>query len=72
MSKMLTVRVDDNLANRLEALAEKTKRGKSFYFKEMLIQYLDEVEENYLALERLNKKNAKYLSTDELRSELGL
>ena len=47
------------IERRLEDLAEKTKRPKSFYIKDMLEKYLDEYEEAYLALERISEKNAR-------------
>jgi RHH-type rel operon transcriptional repressor/antitoxin RelB len=72
MSKVLNVRVSENVAKKLESLAVKTKRPKSFYIKEILEMYLDELEDAYLALERLNEKNAKYYTTEEAEKILGL
>ena len=72
MAKVLNVRVSDNVAKKLESLSAKTKRPKSFYIKEMLEMYLDEFEDAYLALERLNEKNAKYYTTEEAERLLGL
>ena len=69
---MLTLKLSAELEGRLNRLAEKTKRPKSYYMREALIEYLEEYEEAYLALERLNDKNAKYLSTKELEKRLGL
>ncbi|MCX5914914.1 MAG: ribbon-helix-helix protein, CopG family [Deltaproteobacteria bacterium] len=72
MSKVLNVRVSENVAKRLESLAVKTKRPKSFFIKEILEMYLDELEDAYLALERLNEENAKYYTTQEAEKILGL
>ena len=69
---MLTLKLPSELETRLNKLAEKTRRPKSFYMREALIEYLDKNEDSYLALERLNDKNAKYLSTQELEKRLGL
>ncbi|PCK03768.1 MAG: CopG family transcriptional regulator [Alteromonadaceae bacterium] len=53
---MLGVRLDEQLENRLNALAEKTKRSKSFIAKEALVRYLEEEErrqrENEVTLAR--------------------
>lgn len=53
---MLGVRIDEELAKRLNALADKTKRSKSFLAKEALTCYIDEEErkqrENDLTLTR--------------------
>ncbi|MDA8078484.1 MAG: ribbon-helix-helix domain-containing protein [Nitrospiraceae bacterium] len=69
---MLTLKLPADLEARLNQLAEKTKRPKSFYMREALVKYLEEYEDAFLALDRLNKKNAKYLSTKELEKGLGL
>lgn len=69
---MLSLKLPEELESRLENLAVKTKRSKSFYIREALQQYLEENEEGYLALERLNDKNAEYLSHEEARKYLGL
>jgi RHH-type rel operon transcriptional repressor/antitoxin RelB len=68
----LSVRFPDDLARRLNNLAEKTRRTKTSFIREMIEQFLDEYEEAYIALERINEKNAKYLTTEELEEELGL
>jgi len=69
---VLSLRLPDNVHDRLNRLAEKTKRTKSSFIKEMIETSLEEYEEAYLALERLNEKNASYLTTEELEEELGL
>lgn len=69
---MLTLKLPPDLETRLNNLAEKTHRPKSFYMREALIEYLEEHEDSFLALERLNDKNAKYLSSIELEKTLGL
>jgi RHH-type rel operon transcriptional repressor/antitoxin RelB len=69
---VLSLRLPDGIHDRLNRLAEKTKRTKSSFIKEMIETSLDEYEEAYLALERLNEKNARYLTTEELEEEIGL
>jgi RHH-type rel operon transcriptional repressor/antitoxin RelB len=69
---VLSLRLPDDVHDRLNKLAEKTKRTKSSFIKEMIETSLEEYEEAYLALERLNEKNARYLTTEELERELGL
>lgn len=68
----ISLRLPDDVHKRLNRLAEKTKRTKSSFIKEMIETSLEEYEEAYLALERLNEKNARYLTTEELEEELGL
>ena len=60
MSKILNVRLTDELSSRLDFLAEKTKRPKSFYIKEILSRYLPEFEDAYLALDRLTDRKDVY------------
>ena len=72
MAKILNMRVSDEVAKRLDILSAKTKRPKSFYLKEMLNVYLAEFEDEYLALDRLNEKNAKYYRTKEVEDLLDL
>jgi len=69
---VLSLRLPDDVHDRLNRLAEKTKRTKSSFIKEMIETSLEEYEEAYLALGRLNEKNARYLTTEELEEELGL
>jgi RHH-type rel operon transcriptional repressor/antitoxin RelB len=69
---VLSLRLPDDVHDRLNKLAEKTKRTKSSFIKEMIETSLGGYEEAYLALERLNEKNARYLTTKELEEELGL
>jgi RHH-type rel operon transcriptional repressor/antitoxin RelB len=72
MGNVLNVRLSEDIAKRLEHLSVKTKRLKGFYVKEILEEHLSEYEDNYLALERLNDKNAKYFTTEEVESILKL
>jgi len=69
---VLTIRLDEKTYNRLNKLAFKNRRTKSSYIKEMLEIYLEDFEDAYSALERLNQKNAKYLTTEEVEKDLGL
>ncbi|MGB8951219.1 MAG: ribbon-helix-helix protein, CopG family [Candidatus Aminicenantales bacterium] len=68
----LSVRLSDDIFKRLNKLAEKTRRTKTSFIREMIEQFLDEYEEAHVALDRLNEKNARYLTTKELEEELGL
>jgi len=72
MARVLTVRVSEEMEKRLDALASKTKRPKSFYVKDMLEKYLDEYEEAYLALDRISEKNARYYTSKEVKKLLEL
>lgn len=63
---MTTVRLSKEMENRLSHLAAITHRPKSFYIKEALKQYLEDMEDGYMALERISNPDRKLLNTDEM------
>jgi len=67
-----SLRLPDDILKRLSILAKRTRRSKSSFIQEMIENSLEDLEDGYAALERLNQKNAKYLTTEELEKELGL
>jgi RHH-type rel operon transcriptional repressor/antitoxin RelB len=68
---MLAIRLDAEIEKRLEALAKKTGRTKTFYAREAILEHLADLEDIYLAGQRL-KRPSKTLSADEVKHELGL
>ena len=50
---MLAVRIPDEMETRLEGLAKLTGRPKSFYVRRLLQAHLDDIEDTYTALYRL-------------------
>ena len=50
---MLAIRLPAEVENRLEALAKATGRTKTFYAREAILEYLDDLEDLYLAERRL-------------------
>lgn len=52
---MLAIRLDEATERRLEALAARTGRTKTFYAREAIEAHLDDLEDFYLAEERLRK-----------------
>ncbi len=54
---MLGVRLEPEMEKRLERLAKKTGRTKSYYAKEAIRQYIEDREDSLLADEILNKMN---------------
>ena len=69
---ILSLRIPDAIFERLTRLAKKTKRSKSSFIQETIERSIDDWEDGYIALERLNDKNARYLTTEEVEKELGL
>lgn len=72
---MLSVRLQDDFEHRLNFLAKKTNRPKTFYVKELFSKYFEELEDFYLAeiaFEEFKKNKEKTISLDEMRTALGL
>jgi RHH-type rel operon transcriptional repressor/antitoxin RelB len=68
----LSLRLSDELFQRLNRLTKKTRRTKSSFIQEIIEESLEDFEDGYTALERLNEKNARYLTMEEVERELGL
>ncbi len=50
---MLAIRLPAEIEERLETLAKSTGRTKTFYAREAILEHLDDLEDLYLAEERL-------------------
>ncbi len=50
---MLTIRLPEEIEKRLEALAKATGRSKTFYAREAILEHPDDLEDLYLAEQRL-------------------
>ena len=50
---MLAIRLPEDLEKRLEALAKRTGRTKTYYVREAIVEHLDDLEDLYLAEARL-------------------
>jgi RHH-type transcriptional regulator, rel operon repressor / antitoxin RelB len=70
---MLAVRLDPETEARLEALAARTGRTKTFYAREAIAAHLDDLEDFYLAEERLRDfRDGDAIPLADLKAELGL
>lgn len=70
---MLAIRLDEALEKRLAALAEKTGRTKTFYAREAIKAHLEEMEDYFLAEERMRDfRRDDAVSLDDLKADLGL
>ncbi|VAW54957.1 RelB/StbD replicon stabilization protein (antitoxin to RelE/StbE) [hydrothermal vent metagenome] len=68
---MLAIRLPEDIENRLKALADKTGRTKTFYAKEAILEHIEDMEDKYLSLNRLENPGKRW-SLDELEQELDL
>ncbi len=55
---MLAIRLPKDIEDRLEALAAATGRTKSFYVREAILEHIDDLEDLYLAEQRLSDLRA--------------
>jgi RHH-type transcriptional regulator, rel operon repressor / antitoxin RelB len=62
---MLALRLPPDLERRLDALAKKTGRTKSFYAREAIMCHLEDLEDHHLALTRL-RRGGKRVTLEEL------
>lgn len=68
---MLAIRLDKVTEERLANLARKTGHTKTFHAREAILAHLQDLEDAYLAMDRLRANEATY-SADEVKRELGL
>ena len=68
---MFAIRLAPEIEKRLALLATKTGRTKTFYVREAILAHLEDLEDIYLATERLRSPGKTY-SAEEVKRELGL
>ncbi|SFR55569.1 DUF6290 family protein [Thiomicrospira sp. ALE5] len=68
---MLTVRLDTEMENFLNALAEQTQRPKSFFVKNALENYKEDMQDWLEAQTRSNSQDRNLISIEELEKALG-
>lgn len=68
---MTTVRLDEETEKRLDRLARKTGRTKSFYLRKALEEHLEDIEDYYLGMLALENTERTYTG-EEAKRELGL
>ncbi|MEO9886911.1 MAG: DUF6290 family protein [Balneola sp.] len=61
----ITVRLGDSVEKRLDELAKLTGRTKTYYIRQALEEKLDEMEDLYMAEQRIEEPGKKW-SLDEL------
>jgi len=72
---MLAIRLPEDIEKRLAALAKETGRTKSFYVREAVLEHLDDLEDLYLAEQRLREireGKVKTIPLEEVMKEYGM
>ncbi len=70
-----SVRLPDDIEERLNALAAETGRSKAYYIREAVTEHLDDLEDVYLAekrLEALRAGKSLTFTLEEVEARLGL
>lgn len=68
----VSIRLSEDIETRLATLATKTGRTKSYYIREAIQEHLDELEDYYLAVERLENPEGEPVDISEVAERLGL
>ena len=72
---MLAIRLPQSIEKRLDRLARRTGRSKTYYAREAIVEYLADLEDVYLAeesLERVRRGEERVISLGEALKRLGL
>jgi len=70
MSTSVSIRISDDLIEKLDDLAKETERSRSFLIQKALEAYLDELADLQIALDRLHDATDAVISIDDMRKEL--
>ncbi|CAA6801528.1 MAG: Unknown protein [uncultured Sulfurovum sp.] len=69
---MISIRLPKEMEARIERLAKSTQRSKSFFVKEALSNYLEDMEDYYEVLKRQDNETRNLISLEELENALGV
>jgi RHH-type transcriptional regulator, rel operon repressor / antitoxin RelB len=72
---MLAIRLSATLEKRLDRLAKRTGRTKTYYAREAILQYLDDLEDVYLAekaLEDVRSGRSKPVPLEKVMRRYGM
>ena len=72
---MLAIRLPEEIETRLENLAKATGRTKTYYAREAILEYLDDMEDLYIAEQRMADIKAgrsKTIPLEELMKRYGM
>lgn len=72
---MIAVRLPEEIEVRLDRLAKQTGRTKTYYVREAILEYLEDLEDLYLAEQRyidIKSGKSKTYTQEEVEAHLGL
>ena len=71
MKSMIAIRLPAEIDERLTNLAKRTGRTKTYYARQAILRLIDDMEDTYIAVERLEKPGRR-LTMEEAEKELGM
>ena len=72
MSKAVSIRLPDDIAEQLDSIARDTERPRSFIIQKAIEFYLEEYADLQVALDRMRDRSDAIISGDKLRKSLDL
>jgi RHH-type rel operon transcriptional repressor/antitoxin RelB len=75
VDQMIGIRIPRSIGQRLESLALRTGRSKTYYIREAIVEHLDDLEDVYLAeqvLERVRRGEESVSSLEDVERRLDL
>lgn len=72
---MLAIRLPEEIEARLDQLAKRTGRSKTFYAREAILEHLDNLEDVYLAeqvMRRIQSGEERTFTLEEAEAKIGL
>ena len=72
MSQVISIRVDNETAEKLNEIAEETERAKAFHIQKAIETYIKEYADLQIALDRLHNFNDETITMKEMREMLEL
>ncbi len=72
MKNTVSINIKEKLARKINKISEETNKDTSYHINKALENYIEEQEELKSALHRLNDKNDKIISSNQLKKSLGL
>ncbi len=69
MGRMLALRLPPDIEKRLDELSKKTGRTKTYHVREAINEYINDLEDYYLAIDRLRSPGRRW-TMEEVEKEL--
>lgn len=72
MSEVLEVKLSDDLKSQLKNISHQLKKNEEKIVNEAIKEYIENIKDYDIALKRLNDKNDKIISLEELKDKIGI